>query len=861
MEPVTTLAVAGIGWIASATMGGIAEGVADRTFVATVRRIQDRLPSLARRPEGDDLARGVRQAQLHALKRLTEEYRAQLPLARLGGGADPFSGRVLEFCRSAAALPLLPPSVTSEALLALAPASADLEGLAAGAASMEDAVLSELVAALDGISVPDAFVDHLRNGGRGTPRFMELFGICFAEQVKKDAAFREVLHTGLLLQNAANLGALGDWLAQVEARFGGTLARLESGMVDLAAQHQAGTDAILRAIAAEKGVPAAALRSILEKLGESGVQDSEILTRLSTKADEYRALREQLSRLAKSTPNASVALSEGNQLLNTGDLDGARRLFADARAALRATREQHARDEAALLAAEAGVDRLQLRYRDAASRYEEAERLVESFDPDALFDYLCRRAIVLQQHGNEFGDTAALTESISLWRRAGQQRSRSESPLEWAMTQDRLGSALHVLGERVGGIVRLEESLTVLRAALEERTRERVPLQWAATQNNLGATLFTLGSHRADPRRLEEALAAFRAALEEHPRDCLPLDWAKTQSSVGTALLALGEREGDVARLGEAVGAFRAALEERPRAKVPLDWAATQTNLAFALWRLGVRESGSARLEEAVTIYRAVLEENTRKRVPLRWARTQYYLGNALVSLGVRENSTGRLEEARAAFLEALEEQTRERVPFDRIKTQDSLASVLLTLGTREGDTARLEEAVCAYYAALEERPPEFMPLGFPTKIDLANALRTLGERESGTARLEEAVAAYRAALEERFEEPVTPDWVTTHLNLGMALLMLGERENGIARLNESIDCLRAASKVLDADPTTFQVTLARAHLARAQLLLQLRTVVAYDSWCRPPEAMIRCVGLHLTPGPAASPAVPPAPA
>ena len=62
-------------------------------------------------------------------------------------------------------------------------------------------------------------------------------------------------------------------------------------------------------------------------------------------------------------------------------------------------------------------------------------------------------------------------------------------PLDWAMTQNNLGTALWTLGERESGTARLEEAVAAYRAALEEWTRERVPLDWAMTQNNLGNAL------------------------------------------------------------------------------------------------------------------------------------------------------------------------------------------------------------------------------------------------------------------------------------------------------------------------------------------------------------------------------------
>ena len=41
-------------------------------------------------------------------------------------------------------------------------------------------------------------------------------------------------------------------------------------------------------------------------------------------------------------------------------------------------------------------------------------------------------------------------------------------PLDWAMTQMNLGSALSMLGERESGTGRLEEAVTAYHAALEE---------------------------------------------------------------------------------------------------------------------------------------------------------------------------------------------------------------------------------------------------------------------------------------------------------------------------------------------------------------------------------------------------------
>ena len=135
-------------------------------------------------------------------------------------------------------------------------------------------------------------------------------------------------------------------------------------------------------------------------------------------------------------------------------------------------------------------------------------------------------------------------------------------PLDWALAQNNLGTALQILGQRESGTGRQEQAVAAYRAALQERTRERVPIQWATTQNNLGLSLWVLGERESGTERLEEAVAAFRAALQEFTRERVPLQWAMAQNNLGNALQVMGERESGTARLQEAVAAYRAALQE-----------------------------------------------------------------------------------------------------------------------------------------------------------------------------------------------------------------------------------------------------------------------------------------------------------
>ena len=194
-------------------------------------------------------------------------------------------------------------------------------------------------------------------------------------------------------------------------------------------------------------------------------------------------------------------------------------------------------------------------------------------------------------------------------------------------------------GLRKNSTERLGQAVDAYRAALEERTRERVPLEWAMTQNNLGSALRALGQRESGTELLEQAVDAHRAALEERTRERVPLEWATTQNNLGSALWILGERESGTDRLEQAVDAHRAALEEYTRARVPLTWAATQNDLGNALRSLGERERGTERLEQATDAYRAALDVFADEGLPRDRAIVQNNLTRTLKMLTERENS------------------------------------------------------------------------------------------------------------------------------------------------------------------------------------------------------------------------------
>jgi len=146
-------------------------------------------------------------------------------------------------------------------------------------------------------------------------------------------------------------------------------------------------------------------------------------------------------------------------------------------------------------------------------------------------------------------------------------------PLDWAATQNNLGTALLALGEREADVVRLEEAVAAHRAAAEELTRERFPLRWATTQHNLGLALLSLGGRESGTTRLEAAVEAYSAALTERTRERVPLDWAASFGGQGVALMLIADRTNDGAVADAAVRQIETAYETE-RSGGQEQWAA-----------------------------------------------------------------------------------------------------------------------------------------------------------------------------------------------------------------------------------------------------------------------------------------------
>jgi hypothetical protein len=99
------------------------------------------------------------------------------------------------------------------------------------------------------------------------------------------------------------------------------------------------------------------------------------------------------------------------------------------------------------------------------------------------------------------------------------------------------------IGEQAGSNDDLRQAVAAYREALQERTRERVPLDWAMTQNNLGTALSRLGERESGTARLEEAVAAYREALTVFEPARAEYYIRGTRENLGRAQAMIAERQ------------------------------------------------------------------------------------------------------------------------------------------------------------------------------------------------------------------------------------------------------------------------------------------------------------------------------
>src|SRR5580658_2192767 len=235
--------------------------------------------------------------------------------------------------------------------------------------------------------------------------------------------------------------------------------------------------------AVEKRVSEEALAAVCSRMGVELARGrhfdlGQMITLIGGRADEINALYQRLSlEQQENSPAAAALLKDARTAIDAGDIDHAEDLLKQASAAARASVEaavaaaaKAERQEAEITATDAQVKALQLDYLGAAQAYAEAARELPADDAHGRWSYVDRQAEMLENRGERFVEPQALKDAVALYRDTALPLvPRGADPVDWAKTENGLGVALRVLGER-GDDAALHDAVAAFHAALEVDT-------------------------------------------------------------------------------------------------------------------------------------------------------------------------------------------------------------------------------------------------------------------------------------------------------------------------------------------------------------------------------------------------------
>jgi tetratricopeptide (TPR) repeat protein/pimeloyl-ACP methyl ester carboxylesterase len=443
---------------------------------------------------------------------------------------------------------------------------------------------------------------------------------------------------------------------------------------------------------------------------------------------------------------------------------------------------------------------------------------LKNFENVAMVENSLGNALVALSTINTVGSTSRLQEAVDNYRKSAKYYLEKE-PLDWAMTQNNLGAALVLLGERNRNFDLLNMAADAFRGALDKYDRSETPLAWAATRNNLGDALAAAGAHNQNSTFLQEAETAFREAFEVYKFNNKPLDLAMTQNNLGTVLMQLGERELSPKRLEDAVDIYNQLLFGKDIETSSLFKSRIQNNLGNALVALGKRQPTRITLEKAITLYRDALRIRTKDKNPRAFARTSTNLCIALTILGQRDSDIKMLEEAVAVCREAESKRNLKEEPLGWAMTQDALGCALRTVGYIQSNPHRIIEALDILRKAGYVRTQKECAFDWATtQQNIGVTLTALSELEPKTEHLTEAVNIYRLVQKEWTQKAMPINWALTERALGKALYMLGILETNPKLVNEAKVSVNAALVVFRKAGAIYYVKLAEEDLRAVTL-------------------------------------------
>jgi tetratricopeptide (TPR) repeat protein len=277
-------------------------------------------------------------------------------------------------------------------------------------------------------------------------------------------------------------------------------------LAQAAASGSAVRTAKIEELATKLGATQAALLAIFRALGHDNIPVERLPDAFGSAVMQILTMREALSRpsnegseIGDLNKQALAALDDGRFDEATRLLNAIRTLERKASERLRRAADESRADWLAGLQSEAEtcalLARAALAQRDvtgAFDRFEEGLGVLAPAEPERRWSYAIAAAKALFELGSSAGLNDALAAAIRLYKHALAAGPRERVPLDWATTQNNLGTALQALGERESSTAKLEQAVEAYRASLQEWTTEATPNWHEIARRNFARTLALL---------------------------------------------------------------------------------------------------------------------------------------------------------------------------------------------------------------------------------------------------------------------------------------------------------------------------------------------------------------------------------
>jgi len=190
-------------------------------------------------------------------------------------------------------------------------------------------------------------------------------------------------------------------------------------------------------------------------------------------------------------------------------------------------------------------------------------------------------------------------DAITSLEAAVASRSRTDSPLDWAMIEHALGAAYQERGRLTNSAADFGAAVSAFRSVLEVHDPVRTPVQWSISAGNLAATLRLYASVSKTAAPLSEATDLLERAIALTPQAQSPGDWSELQIKLGNVWSDRVDYDHDPASVDQAVAAYRAAEQVVTPQSDLSTWGDTELNIVSTLLKTAVPGDDVPRLEEA----------------------------------------------------------------------------------------------------------------------------------------------------------------------------------------------------------------------------------------------------------------------